>query len=82
MTNMIVNSIYRNIPIRYTEKDEPEFDSIINKIQSTVHSYTKFLSNPPSIHIPIYNPTNESLGRAKRRKRILELWLAENSWAV
>lgn len=70
------------MPIKTMGKDQPTFDSIINKVQSTIHAYTKYLSNSPTIHIPIYNPTSKSLGMAKRRKRILELWLKENSWII
>ena len=81
-TNRIVDDIYRNVPINVTGTDEPEFDAVINKVQSTVHAYTKYLSVPPEIKIPVYNPSNEVLGKAARRKRILQLWLKENSWAI
>jgi len=81
-TNILVDNIYRNVPIFVNGSDEPEFDAVINKVQSTVHAYTKYLSSPPDIRIPIYNPTNETLGRATRRKRILEIWLKENSWPI
>jgi len=81
-TNHIVNCIYRNLPLNVTGKDEPDFDSVINKVQSTVHAYTKYMSSPPEIHIPVYNPTKNSLGKAARRKRILEAWLRENKFAI
>lgn len=78
--NAVVRAIYRNQDLGIPETNEPQMRVFLNKVQSIVHSYTKFLSHPPDFVVPTPGETAEQQHSAVRRKQFIDAILKENSW--